>query len=212
MEADTGFVFFHRCSCKFWRGLVCEFLFPTLLALSRSCPHGTWLCFLLLTPVRIDKATVGYLTDVWCTPQWREFAKEMDGVIRISAVNCGDNGMLCRSKGINSYPSLYVFRAGMVRTFCLYQHMIHNACLMSVVILKYTCNHANRSQRNIMATEQNQASPILQCSLWKAKWQNYGKVMTFYILFYLNLEIQIMFRVHATKAKDSCTKKWINAN
>uniref|UniRef100_A0A8C2HIK8 DnaJ homolog subfamily C member 10 n=1 Tax=Cyprinus carpio TaxID=7962 RepID=A0A8C2HIK8_CYPCA len=46
-------------------------------------------------------------------PTWREFAKEMDGVIRISAVNCGDNGMLCRSKGINSYPSLYVFRAGM---------------------------------------------------------------------------------------------------
>ncbi|RXN11052.1 dnaJ -like protein [Labeo rohita] len=46
-------------------------------------------------------------------PTWREFAKEMDGVIRIGAVNCGDNGMLCRSKGINSYPSLYVFRAGM---------------------------------------------------------------------------------------------------
>lgn len=46
-------------------------------------------------------------------PTWREFAKEMDGVIRIGAVNCGDNGMLCRSKGINSYPSLYVFRVGM---------------------------------------------------------------------------------------------------
>uniref|UniRef100_A0A9J8AIE3 DnaJ homolog subfamily C member 10 n=1 Tax=Cyprinus carpio carpio TaxID=630221 RepID=A0A9J8AIE3_CYPCA len=50
-------------------------------------------------------------------PTWREFAKEMDGVIRIGAVNCGDNGMLCRSKGINSYPSLYVFRAGMVRKY-----------------------------------------------------------------------------------------------
>ncbi|XP_051565165.1 dnaJ homolog subfamily C member 10-like isoform X1 [Myxocyprinus asiaticus] len=46
-------------------------------------------------------------------PTWREFAKEMDGVIRIAAVNCGDNGRLCRSKGISSYPSLYVFRAGM---------------------------------------------------------------------------------------------------
>ncbi|TRY99865.1 hypothetical protein DNTS_016961 [Danionella cerebrum] len=46
-------------------------------------------------------------------PTWREFAKEMDGVIRIAAVNCGDNGVLCRSKGINSYPSLYVFRAGL---------------------------------------------------------------------------------------------------
>ncbi|KAL6100531.1 dnajc10 [Pungitius sinensis] len=45
-------------------------------------------------------------------PTWREFAKEMDGVIRIGAVNCGDNNHLCRSKGINSYPSLFIFRAG----------------------------------------------------------------------------------------------------
>ncbi|KAF3843681.1 hypothetical protein F7725_002530 [Dissostichus mawsoni] len=40
------------------------------------------------------------------------FAKEMDGVMRIGAVNCGDNNHLCRSKGINSYPSLYVYKAG----------------------------------------------------------------------------------------------------
>ncbi|KAL8183573.1 UNVERIFIED_CONTAM: DnaJ subfamily C member 10 [Gekko kuhli] len=46
-------------------------------------------------------------------PTWREFAKEMDGLIRIGAVNCGDNRMLCRHKGINSYPSLYVFKTGM---------------------------------------------------------------------------------------------------
>ncbi|XP_046902760.1 dnaJ homolog subfamily C member 10 [Hypomesus transpacificus] len=46
-------------------------------------------------------------------PTWRDFAKEMDGVIRIGAVNCGDNGRLCRSKGVSSYPSLYVFKAGM---------------------------------------------------------------------------------------------------
>ncbi|XP_074513842.1 dnaJ homolog subfamily C member 10 [Sebastes fasciatus] len=45
-------------------------------------------------------------------PTWREFAKEMDGVIRIGAVNCGDNNHLCRSKGINSYPSLFVYKAG----------------------------------------------------------------------------------------------------
>uniref|UniRef100_UPI00398EEA9F dnaJ homolog subfamily C member 10 isoform X2 n=1 Tax=Pristiophorus japonicus TaxID=55135 RepID=UPI00398EEA9F len=45
-------------------------------------------------------------------PTWREFAKEMDGVIRIGAVNCGDNRMLCRSKGITSYPSLYIFKTG----------------------------------------------------------------------------------------------------
>ncbi|XP_053327632.1 dnaJ homolog subfamily C member 10 isoform X2 [Spea bombifrons] len=46
-------------------------------------------------------------------PTWREFAKEMDGLLRIGAVNCGDDRMLCRSQGINSYPSLYIYRAGM---------------------------------------------------------------------------------------------------
>uniref|UniRef100_A0A8C4QAF5 DnaJ homolog subfamily C member 10 n=1 Tax=Eptatretus burgeri TaxID=7764 RepID=A0A8C4QAF5_EPTBU len=46
-------------------------------------------------------------------PTWREFAKEMDGVIRIGAVNCGDNTRLCQLKGIRSYPNLYIFRAGM---------------------------------------------------------------------------------------------------
>lgn len=45
-------------------------------------------------------------------PTWREFAKEMDGIIRIGAVNCGDNRMLCRNKGVNSYPSLHIFKAG----------------------------------------------------------------------------------------------------
>ncbi|XP_030284460.1 dnaJ homolog subfamily C member 10 [Sparus aurata] len=45
-------------------------------------------------------------------PTWREFAKEMDGVIRIGAVNCGDNNHMCRRKGINSYPSLFIYRAG----------------------------------------------------------------------------------------------------
>uniref|UniRef100_A0A1A7YN79 DnaJ homolog subfamily C member 10 n=2 Tax=Iconisemion striatum TaxID=60296 RepID=A0A1A7YN79_9TELE len=45
-------------------------------------------------------------------PTWREFAKEMDGVIRIGAVNCGDNNYLCRRRGISSYPSLYIYRAG----------------------------------------------------------------------------------------------------
>lgn len=45
-------------------------------------------------------------------PTWREFAKEMDGVIRIGAVNCGDNNNLCRRKGISSYPSLLIYKEG----------------------------------------------------------------------------------------------------
>uniref|UniRef100_A0A7N9D5T9 DnaJ homolog subfamily C member 10 n=2 Tax=Macaca TaxID=9539 RepID=A0A7N9D5T9_MACFA len=46
-------------------------------------------------------------------PTWRDFAKEVDGLLRIGAVNCGDDRMLCRMKGVNSYPSLFIFRSGM---------------------------------------------------------------------------------------------------
>uniref|UniRef100_A0A8P4K6I8 DnaJ homolog subfamily C member 10 n=1 Tax=Dicentrarchus labrax TaxID=13489 RepID=A0A8P4K6I8_DICLA len=57
-------------------------------------------------------------------PTWREFSKEMDGVIRIGAVNCGDNNHLCRRKGINSYPSLFIYRAGQV-------------CLLFIIDFRY---------------------------------------------------------------------------
>uniref|UniRef100_F6V428 DnaJ homolog subfamily C member 10 n=1 Tax=Callithrix jacchus TaxID=9483 RepID=F6V428_CALJA len=46
-------------------------------------------------------------------PTWRDFAKEVDGLLRIGAVNCGDDRMLCRMKGVNSYPSLFIFQSGM---------------------------------------------------------------------------------------------------
>ena len=46
-------------------------------------------------------------------PTWRDFAKVVDALLRIGAVNCGDDRMLCRMKGVNSYPSLFIFRSGM---------------------------------------------------------------------------------------------------
>ena len=36
-------------------------------------------------------------------------ARELEGVIRIGAVNCQDEWMLCRSQGIRSYPSLLMY-------------------------------------------------------------------------------------------------------
>ena len=41
--------------------------------------------------------------------QWRKVAQELDGVIRIGAVNCEDDWMLCRQQGIRSYPSLVFY-------------------------------------------------------------------------------------------------------
>ncbi|XP_048835172.1 dnaJ homolog subfamily C member 10 isoform X2 [Brienomyrus brachyistius] len=45
-------------------------------------------------------------------PTWREFAKEMDGLVRIGVVNCEDSKVLCHSNGVRSYPTLLVFKEG----------------------------------------------------------------------------------------------------
>lgn len=41
--------------------------------------------------------------------QWREVARELEGVIRIGAVNCQEEWNLCRRQGIHSYPSLVLY-------------------------------------------------------------------------------------------------------
>ncbi|ESN95836.1 hypothetical protein HELRODRAFT_102482 [Helobdella robusta] len=42
-------------------------------------------------------------------PTWREVARELVGVVRMGAVNCEDDGQLCRQKGIRSYPTLLLY-------------------------------------------------------------------------------------------------------
>lgn len=39
-------------------------------------------------------------------PTWRTVAKELEGVIRVGAVNCEDDWQLCHQIGIRSYPTL----------------------------------------------------------------------------------------------------------
>lgn len=67
--------------------------------------------------------SVTYSEDIWfinfysprCShchdlaPSWREMARELDGVIRIGAVNCGDDRQLCQLQGVHGYPSLILF-------------------------------------------------------------------------------------------------------
>ncbi|XP_029214585.2 dnaJ homolog subfamily C member 10-like [Acropora millepora] len=42
-------------------------------------------------------------------PAWREVARELEGVLRIGAVNCQEEWNLCRQQGIQSYPSLVLY-------------------------------------------------------------------------------------------------------
>ena len=45
-------------------------------------------------------------------PVWRKVAKELQGIVRIGAVNCQDEFMLCRQQGITGYPTLNLYTVG----------------------------------------------------------------------------------------------------
>ncbi|XP_030832384.1 dnaJ homolog subfamily C member 10 [Strongylocentrotus purpuratus] len=42
-------------------------------------------------------------------PAWREFAKEVEGVIRVGAVNCWDDRPLCTAQNVKRFPTLFVY-------------------------------------------------------------------------------------------------------
>lgn len=42
-------------------------------------------------------------------PAWRALARDLEGVVRIGAVNCEEDWMLCRNENIWSYPSLILY-------------------------------------------------------------------------------------------------------
>jgi DnaJ family protein C protein 10 len=43
------------------------------------------------------------------SPNWRQLAQELNAVIKVAAVNCEEDWVLCRKEGISSYPSLVLY-------------------------------------------------------------------------------------------------------
>lgn len=41
--------------------------------------------------------------------QWREISKILEGVVRIGAVNCQDEWMMCNEQGIQAFPTLRIY-------------------------------------------------------------------------------------------------------
>lgn len=41
--------------------------------------------------------------------QWREISKLLEGVVRIGAINCQDEWMMCNEQGIRAYPTLRIY-------------------------------------------------------------------------------------------------------
>jgi len=43
------------------------------------------------------------------SPNWRQLALDLNAVIKVAAVNCEEDWVLCRKEGISSYPSLVLY-------------------------------------------------------------------------------------------------------
>ncbi|RDD38578.1 DnaJ-like protein subfamily C member 10 [Trichoplax sp. H2] len=67
---------------------------------SPFCSH----CHHLAPTYKSCIANAGYML-----LQWRQVAKELEGIIRIGAVNCQDEQRLCNMQQIRSYPSLMLY-------------------------------------------------------------------------------------------------------
>jgi DnaJ family protein C protein 10 len=42
-------------------------------------------------------------------PTWRELGRELNAVVKVAAVNCEEDWILCRKEGISSYPSFILY-------------------------------------------------------------------------------------------------------
>lgn len=47
-------------------------------------------------------------------PTWRKLSSELEGVIRIGAVNCEEDWALCRQLNIASYPTLLYYEKDVI--------------------------------------------------------------------------------------------------
>ncbi|CAI2295959.1 unnamed protein product [Caenorhabditis sp. 36 PRJEB53466] len=45
-------------------------------------------------------------------PTWRKFAREIEGTIRVGAVNCAEDPQLCQGQRVGAYPSLVFYPTG----------------------------------------------------------------------------------------------------
>ena len=66
-------------------------------------------------------------------------AKDLEGVIRIGAVNCQEDWSLCNHQGIQSYPSLVLYPG--VNTVCVDTHMLTTVLNTSVFKNKFVTIH-----------------------------------------------------------------------
>ena len=65
--------------------------------------------FCLQLNIQLNNAFVCVCVCLCVATQWRELAKQLDGVVKIGAVNCMDDWALCNQEQIHGFPSLVMY-------------------------------------------------------------------------------------------------------
>ena len=76
------------------------------------------------------------------SPNWRSLASELNAVIKIAAVNCEEDWILCRKEGISSYPSLVLYPSVSMFNFLF-------VCVLLYCLIFYDTSR----KKNIMVRE-----------------------------------------------------------
>lgn len=77
---------------------------PQIVTLNRNDYHDNVVNSEKVWMINFYSAMCGHCHHL--APIWRRIAKDLEGVIRIGAVNCEDDWSLCQELGIQSYPTL----------------------------------------------------------------------------------------------------------
>lgn len=80
---------------------------PEIVTLNRNDYHDNVINSEKVWMINFYSAMCGHCHHL--APIWRKIAKDLEGVIRIGAVNCEDDWSLCHEIGIQSYPTLLYY-------------------------------------------------------------------------------------------------------
>ncbi|CAG2112303.1 unnamed protein product, partial [Medioppia subpectinata] len=98
-------------------------------------------------------------------PDWRRLAKQLDSVIRIGAVNCEEDWVLCRQQNVRSYPSLIFYPDhekydGKRETEAMVEYVLDRMHPLVVTIDKYNLqSFYTSSQSNERIDHSSQTKP-----------------------------------------------------
>lgn len=69
-------------------------------------------------------------------PAWRKLARRVQGVVRVAAVNCEEDWVLCRNERVQSYPTLVYYPSVSIIIFsCLQDVIVYRDYILHICTL-----------------------------------------------------------------------------